>query len=110
MTVAWRWKAGAALLFTLLAVWFVLPNFVQIPLDRTGKPIEDLPWYYKMLPASEVRLGLDLQGGIHMVLGIDLSRALTNESDRYVRDFQEILPESSTRAAFTSVPPRSIPI
>jgi protein-export membrane protein SecD len=94
MSSAWKWKAGLALFFTLVAVWFVVPNF----LEESGRDEKDRPWYERALPDSRVRLGLDLQGGIHMVLGIDLRRALMNEADRYVRDLREFLPREQLPA------------
>jgi protein-export membrane protein SecD len=83
MSSAWRWKAYTSILCSLVAVWLVLPNFTDE---------NDAQWLRKLLPNTKVQLGLDLQGGIHMVLGIDLRRALMNESDRFIRDLKDYLP------------------
>jgi protein-export membrane protein SecD len=91
MNSAWRWKAGASLLAVLIAVWFVLPNLYDEP--ESKEAAAKRPWYEKILPGSRVRLGLDLQGGINMVLGVDLRRALMNEADRHVRDLKDYLPK-----------------
>ncbi|MFH1017957.1 MAG: hypothetical protein V1798_07230, partial [Pseudomonadota bacterium] len=99
MTSAWRWKAWAAFISTLLAVWFVLPNLVEEA--ATKEDLAKRPWYERVLPNSRVRLGLDLQGGINMVLGIDLRRALMNEADRYVRDLKDYLPKE--QVGFNSI-------
>jgi len=82
----WRWKFWTAVIFTLGAVWFVLPNF----LDRNSDV-----WYAKYLPNSKVEFGLDLQGGVQMTVGVDLNRALLNEAERYVRDLEEFLPKEN---------------
>lgn len=87
MPRVWQWKTAAALFFTALAVWFSIPNFVNIP--ETKEALAQAPWYIRILPNSVIRLGLDLQGGIHMVLGVDLGRALLNEMDRHGRDLKE---------------------
>ncbi|MFH1263265.1 MAG: protein translocase subunit SecD [Pseudomonadota bacterium] len=87
MPRAWQWKTGTAFFFTMLAVWFSIPNFVDMP--ETKEAREQAPWFIRILPNSKIKLGLDLQGGIHMVLGIDLDRAMLNESDRMARDLKE---------------------
>jgi len=115
MNRTWQWKAGGALFFTLLALWFVLPNFVDEPVpslkekktdgksnskatgkERAKEQTREV-WYQNLLPDSRVRLGLDLRGGIHMVLGIDLDRALLNESDRYIKDLESFLKGENIR-------------
>jgi protein-export membrane protein SecD len=90
MSSAWKWKFWAAVIFTLGGIWYVIPNFVQ-PTDSA--------WYSKFVPSSKVQLGLDLQGGIQMTLGVDLKRALLHESERYVRDLNEFLPKESISVA-----------
>ncbi len=52
-----------------------------------------LPSWYKSLYAKKISLGLDLQGGIHLVLGVEVEKALvdivdrmTEEVDRYCED------------------------
>ena len=33
-------------------------------------------------PKKSINLGLDLQGGIHLVLGVDTSKAVQNQTER----------------------------
>ena len=83
MSSSWKWRFGTAAFFTLFAIWCLLPNF---------KPFQNSEsWYAKLLPDSKLQLGLDLQGGIQMTLGVDLDRALMNEAERHSRDLQEYL-------------------
>ena len=79
MEKSWYWKAGAAIFATLLAAWLVIPNFV------TSK---EPAWYDNFLSSAKMNLGLDLQGGTHLVLGIDLGRAVISESDNYSRELE----------------------
>lgn len=72
MNSSWKTKFYFSFFFVLMATYFVLPNFYAT--DGDG-PLS------KFLPETALRLGLDLQGGIHMVLGIDLDRALLNEAE-----------------------------
>lgn len=104
MNRSWYWKAGLALTFTLAAVWFVLPNFLDVPEAVSTAPQQadekdETAWYWKLFPKSRIRLGLDLRGGIHMVLGIDLERAVFNEADRYASDLEDFLKDEDIEFA-----------
>ena len=54
----------------LLSVFFLVPSF--LPKDSAV-----LKWF----PGKHLNLGLDLQGGIHVVLGVDVQKALDVELD-----------------------------
>ncbi|HMQ10903.1 MAG TPA: protein translocase subunit SecD [Oligoflexia bacterium] len=82
MSSAWKWKASVAALTTLLAIYFVLPSFLS---ETT------LEQYKSYLPKSKINLGLDLQGGIHMVLGVDVNRVLLDEAENYATEIKELL-------------------
>ncbi|HEY7677493.1 MAG TPA: protein translocase subunit SecD [Candidatus Methylomirabilis sp.] len=59
---------------TLVALYCLLPTFgVQVP------------W------AQKITLGLDLQGGMHLVLEVDLDKFLENFTDRQLADARRIL-------------------
>jgi protein-export membrane protein SecD len=49
---------------------------------------KDLPWYKLMLPEKKINLGLDLQGGVHLVLGLDLDKVLKDTTDMLARNIQ----------------------
>lgn len=89
MKQVWKWKFGAAVLFTLAALWCVLPN---LPMFQDPNL-----WYAKFLPNSKVQLGLDLQGGVQMTLGVDLQRALIHESGKFSHDLREFLEKDSIK-------------
>src|SRR5262245_29821131 len=38
--------------------------------------------FYRYTPRETINLGLDLQGGIHLVLGVDIDKALQIQTDR----------------------------
>ena len=42
-------------------------------------------------PKKSINLGLDLQGGIHLVLGVDTSKAVQNQTERAAEDFKAAL-------------------
>ncbi len=47
--------------------------------------------WYLYPPAKAINLGLDLQGGIHLVLGVDTPKALAAQTDRAAEDFKSAL-------------------
>ncbi len=62
-----RWRLVICLLVFLLCVVYALPSVPGI-----GSALE------RFLPASRINLGLDLKGGIHLTLGVDVAKAVSN--------------------------------
>lgn len=73
-----RWRAIVAAMVVLLALAYILPS---IPAVRTS-PLG------VVLPDAEINLGLDLKGGIHLTLGVDLDTALSNAITSYGQDLR----------------------
>ena len=71
-------------LVVVLSVVFFLPSY---------KPLyQGLPdWARKILPDKGITLGLDLQGGIHMVMEVDEDRAVEIAVERSVASLQDVL-------------------
>jgi len=70
-----RLRVASVAALLLVLAWLAAMNFVPAA-TRLASPL---------LPDSAMRLGLDLQGGIHWVLGVKLDVAEEHELD-YVRD------------------------
>lgn len=70
----------------LIGIALVLPSF--IPEDST---------LARYLPDSKLNLGLDLQGGLHVVLGVDVEKTLQLELENLVDDFSEELEKDEIR-------------
>jgi preprotein translocase subunit SecD len=47
--------------------------------------------WYLYPPRSSINLGLDLQGGIHLVLGVEVDKALASQTDRAAEDVKSAL-------------------
>lgn len=63
-------------LLTLIAGILLLPTFVP-----------DLPsWFYRYIHKGQLKLGLDLKGGVHLVLKPDIERALQNQFENNLYD------------------------
>ncbi len=63
-----RWRIVIALLVFILSLIYVLPS---VPLVQQS-PLA------KILPDSRINLGLDLKGGIHLTLEVEVAKAITN--------------------------------
>lgn len=99
-------KVGGRLLLLSLVIMVSLAFFVP-----TYKPLyQALPnWARKLLPDKGITLGLDLQGGIHLVMEVDEDRAVEIALDRTVVSLQDLLVEkkipveSVKRAGFNQI-------
>jgi SecD/SecF fusion protein len=50
-------------------------------------------WWGKVLPGEGMRLGLDLQGGMNLILKVNLPRAVQNQLEQSIADLRESLRE-----------------
>jgi preprotein translocase subunit SecD len=75
------------LIATLVAIVYLVPSFV--PKDAKGDP--QLPeWWRQYLPADRIHLGLDLQGGSHLVLEVKVDKAIENTVERIKDDLAKV--------------------
>uniref|UniRef100_A0A7C3UYE4 Multifunctional fusion protein n=1 Tax=Desulfobacca acetoxidans TaxID=60893 RepID=A0A7C3UYE4_9BACT len=78
MLRAVRLKFLFLLFLTILAVLLVLPSWVAMP-----------SWWTTYISRG-LNLGLDLKGGMHLVLEVDLEQAIKNELERTARNLTGI--------------------
>lgn len=89
-----RWKVISILAMTLLAFLIIIPSFLS---ESTRQSIQR--YMPSWLPAKAVVLGLDLQGGAHMVLQVD-SKDVTRKEVLSLRDdVRRMLREEKVRLA-----------
>jgi len=80
-------RVAITLIVCLGALYFLIPTFISnIP----------SPWN-QYLPKEKIHLGLDLQGGMHLVLEIDTDKALEAMMERTSNDLKESLMDSKVR-------------
>ncbi len=83
-----KWKIALLVFLTILSVLLVLPSFYP-----------NLPsWYLKHVYGQRLKLGLDLQGGMHLVLQVDIDKAIENALNARVKDLQQVLARKGIRA------------
>jgi len=80
----WRsiqWRVGLIAFFLLLSILFLIPSL-----------IESLPkWWAKVLPTEKIHLGLDLRGGMHLLLEVEVQKAAESALDKYASDIKDAL-------------------
>ncbi len=57
----------------------------------------DLPGWVRALGLSPMSLGLDLRGGIHVLIDVDMEAALNQAVERYVGDIRTVLRDAKIR-------------
>ncbi len=78
-----RWKITLMVVAILFSGISLLPSFgVKVP-----------EWWTKYLSPGSLKLGLDLQGGMHLVLRVDLDKAIENALEFAANDLEETLRE-----------------
>lgn len=89
-----RWKVISILAMTFLAFLFIVPSFLA---ENTRKSIASyLPSW---APVKAIVLGLDLQGGAHMLLQVDSSDVAKKEVRSLRDDIRRMLREQKIRLA-----------
>ncbi|MGA2954901.1 MAG: protein translocase subunit SecD [Thermodesulfobacteriota bacterium] len=80
----WRsiqWRAGLIVFFLALSILFLVPSLV-----------DSLPkWWGKVLPTEKIHLGLDLRGGMYLLLEVETQKAVDSAMDKYASDIKDTL-------------------
>ncbi len=89
MERSWYVRLGLVLAVVLGAVYLLIPTFVYFSLPQETR--NDAATFEAALPSwapkKRINLGLDLQGGVHLVMGVDLQKAV---QDKVVRRADEL--------------------
>ena len=86
-----KWKIAILVFMTVIAGIIMTPSLYK------GAP----EWMSKYIAPEGLRLGLDLQGGMHLVLKVDLDKAVENTLDLAAADLKEGLAEKKITAVRT---------
>lgn len=102
MPILWWVKVFLISLAIIFGVAFTVPSFLGDPkewprqastnIDEPGRPLN---WYHRLaedvLPSSRIALGLDLKGGLHLVLEVDVEKSLKDTIIRAVNRARDAL-------------------
>ncbi|HUU80639.1 MAG TPA: protein translocase subunit SecD [Acidobacteriota bacterium] len=82
-----RWRSAVVLVAILVALVYLTPSLTS-----------ELPaWWSNILPKDKIRLGLDLQGGIHLILEVESLKAVESHLERIVEELKHDLRRSKLR-------------
>ncbi len=81
MPKALRWKFALLAFFVIASVVLVIPSFYP----NTPQ------WFKKYVYQEGLKLGLDLQGGMHLILKVDVDQAVRNAAELYAQDLKDAL-------------------
>jgi preprotein translocase subunit SecD len=106
MEQAWYRRVALIAVVAIWSVWQLVPSYhyFKLPPDERNGEVYD-----KSVPGwapdarHHLNLGLDLQGGIHLAMGVDVDRAVKAKVARRADEVAEHLKEKSV--PFTSVAP-----
>jgi len=85
-----RTRAIAILLITLGALYYISPTFIYFSLskEKRNDQAELDKAIPSWLPKKHIKLGLDLQGGVQLVLGVDTKAAVENRLGRMATEVE----------------------
>jgi SecD/SecF fusion protein len=88
MNTSLKLKIGLLLSLIILSIATIVPSFYSATPD----------WWQKYMAPEGLRLGLDLQGGMHLVLKVDLKKAAEASLELAAADLKDSLKEKSISA------------
>ena len=78
-----RWKFILYAAITAFAILLLLPTLTsQLP-----------PWFMKIIPADKIHLGLDLQGGMYLLLTVEGEKAVESYVEQIINSLRDELKE-----------------
>ncbi len=81
------WRSAIGLFAILMAAIYLTPTLT-----------EEVPgWWANILPRDKIVLGIDLQGGMHLVLEVQTQKAVENHLERIVEEIKQDLRNNKIR-------------
>ena len=99
MERTWYWRLILVVGLIGLALYLAWPSFLYFGADpeirRSKSELAKLIPEY--LPESRVNFGIDLQGGLHLVMGVDTEKAVQNRADRIADEIVAALDDEGVK-------------
>ena len=80
------WRITLTFFVTIMGVYFLLPTVIDESSSWSDSPF---------LPDTKINQGLDLMGGIHLTLGVDIDKAVENAMSQYGTDIRMVARDES---------------
>src|SRR5689334_7774575 len=97
MERSWYWRLVLVVGLAALAALYFAPSALYLSASPEVRQSKEalkklIPAW---LPAKRVNLGIDLQGGLHLVMGVDTDKALQDRADRASDEIVEAMKNKS---------------
>src|SRR5256714_9080517 len=101
MDRSWYWKAGLIVAVTVLAIYALVPSwtYFRLPTDQRNESGVFEKARPRWAPSRHLNLGLDLQGGIHLVMGVEVDRAVREKAVRRAEELAADLDRKDVKGA-----------
>ena len=87
MSKSLSWRGAIVAFMVFMAFMYLVPSLSR-----------DLPpWWSSFLPREKIHLGLDLMGGMHLVLEVEAEKAVESHLERVVEDLKHDLRQKKIR-------------
>jgi preprotein translocase subunit SecD len=83
MERSWWWKAALYVAAIVLAILYLVPTVVTEE--------KNLPAFFQKYFKKRIQLGLDLQGGLHLVYEVNIEKAVSSKVDRLANEVDDAL-------------------
>ena len=81
MSKGLTWRISLIFIFLFASLLYLTPTlFAKLP-----------SWWQGLLPKDKIHLGLDLQGGIHLVMEVETQKAVEGSLDIIATDLEDTL-------------------
>ncbi|MBN1105834.1 MAG: protein translocase subunit SecD [Deltaproteobacteria bacterium] len=81
------WRAAIVIILILVSFVYLTPSLTR----------ELPPWWMGFLPNERIHLGLDLQGGVHLILAVEAEKAVESHLERVLEDLKQDLRKHKIR-------------
>ena len=101
----WFYRFGLVVALLLLAGWVLAPTVIyfRMPKAQRGNEAAFRAKVPGWLPKKHLNLGLDLQGGIHLVMGVEVEKAVMDKASRRADEITRYAKEK--KVTITSIEP-----
>ncbi len=95
MSRSWWWRTFLIFAIVGYAVYYLVPSWIyfRLPTDKRNDAELLAKMTPRWAPKKHLNLGLDLQGGIELVMGVDADKALRDKAVRRADDLKRLAGE-----------------
>ena len=87
-----QWRIALIIAVLAVSLFLVYPSIGPVP-----------QWWAKYLPNNPVRLGLDLQGGLYLVLEVEAEKAVEAVVDQAVSETSSLMKDPDVKIRYNDV-------